>query len=289
MSQRRASSLTGNSSSVGIPEVIADGIGYNVVMEAVSIESKWSDLLAKAAHYLFREGDEFRQLSLRCLSNSALRSDFQQHCEQRFRLPWTVELTERDADHALKELLVVLDELDMQQIGRGLLWEQLIPRIDAIVRGLETRDRCDLAALGGYLNACWCMSPEVLNHLSQHLISEFSRSEIQGGSFPAVSSFFHFFSYCSDESADPILQWCGRELERGYRAGLFSNLQLARLFRLCRAQALPASRVSLDEVASALEEEQNADGSFGKGSGKEKVRNTWEVYGSLSFYCRSSK
>ena len=63
--------------------------------------------------------------------------------------------------------------------------------------------------------------------------------------------------------ADEALQWCGRELERGFRTGSIDAVRTARVFALCDAAALPGARLRADEVAAALLREQDSDGAFG--------------------------
>ena len=52
--------------------------------------------------------------------------------------------------------------------------------------------------------------------------------------------------------ADEALQWCGRELERGFRIGAFDAVRVARVFVLCDAPALPGARLAAAEVREAL-------------------------------------
>ena len=62
--------------------------------------------------------------------------------------------------------------------------------------------------------------------------------------------------------ADEALQWCGRELERGFRTGAFSPVAVGSVFARCDASALPGARLRADEVARALLAAQREDGSF---------------------------
>jgi hypothetical protein len=62
--------------------------------------------------------------------------------------------------------------------------------------------------------------------------------------------------------ADEALQWCGRELERGFLNGAFGAVAVARVFGRCDALALPGARLRADEVARALLAAQREDGGF---------------------------
>ena len=80
-----------------------------------------------------------------------------------------------------------------------------------------------------------------------------------------------------EEAADEILQWCGRELERGFRARRFSAVRTARVFTWCDAPALPGARLEPAEVVSRFGDEQGADGGFGEASDDRAAR-TWDAW-----------
>ena len=94
--------------------------------------------------------------------------------------------------------------------------------------------------------------------------ARWSRERVQGGSYPTIAGYLAALAMLPADLdvADEALQWCGRELERGFRTGTFSATAVARVFSRCDALALPGARVRADEVARALLAAQREDGSF---------------------------
>ena len=89
---------------------------------------------------------------------------------------------------------------------------------------------------------------------------------MQSGSYPAIAGYLHAFATVPAEvdEADAALQWCGRELERGYRIGAFGAApRSATCFVRCDAIAVPGTRIQAAEIARALLLEQRPDGGFG--------------------------
>jgi hypothetical protein len=91
----------------------------------------------------------------------------------------------------------------------------------------------------------------------------FSPERAGAGDLELLAAFLGLFTCCAHPSADAALQWCGRELERGFRAGRFDALGVARVFTLCDAQALPGARLGAQELVPALLAGQAGDGGFG--------------------------
>jgi hypothetical protein len=59
-----------------------------------------------------------------------------------------------------------------------------------------------------------------------------------------------------------VLQWTGRELERGFRARRFDAVQTARVLLYADAPALPGGRVAAAEVVPRILAEQAGDGGW---------------------------
>ena len=72
------------------------------------------------------------------------------------------------------------------------------------------------------------------------------------------------------EDSDAILQWCGRELERGYRAGAFDAVRTARVLVDCDAPSLPGARLAAGELVAALLGEQAPDGGWPAAGGEQR-------------------
>lgn len=117
--------------------------------------------------------------------------------------------------------------------------------------------------LGGYLARSPYARPEVLDAVGDLLAEHFTPDLLEGFRWENVAAYAHFFANAPHEAADGILQWCGRELERGFRTRHFDALRTARVLCLCDAHALPGARIATDELVLALLTEQAADGSFG--------------------------
>lgn len=86
------------------------------------------------------------------------------------------------------------------------------------------------------------------------------------------------FSNLPHEAGDAILQWCGRELERGVLARRFDAVQGCRLLVWCDAPSLPGGKVSAAQMLPALLAEQAPDGSYRAGGPPaEALQATWDA------------
>ncbi len=96
-----------------------------------------------------------------------------------------------------------------------------------------------------------------------HWLAERFRPElVQSGDFAMIASHTHCFANAPHEAGDGILQWCGRELERGVRGGRLPALFALRVFTLCEAPVLPGTRIRARELLSPLAAEQASDGGW---------------------------
>ena len=103
----------------------------------------------------------------------------------------------------------------------------------------------------------------LLRAASAFLAPHWAPERVQSGDPIAIAAWAQWFANTDDELSDAGLQWCGRELERGFRSGAIDPLAAARVFALCDAQALPGTRLGADEVVPSLAAAQAADGGFG--------------------------
>ena len=78
----------------------------------------------------------------------------------------------------------------------------------------------------------------------------------------ALAAFAHFFTNVHHDLADEALQWCGRELERGFRTRQFDAIATLRVLLYCDADALPGLRIETEELLDLLLAEQSDDGGF---------------------------
>jgi hypothetical protein len=129
------------------------------------------------------------------------------------------------------------------------------------------------AMLCGHLARLPCARLSTLRRAAGHLARHWTPARVQGGSPAAVSGWLHAFAGLPAELelGDEVLQWCGRELERGFRSGALDAVRTARVFALCDASALPGARLGAQEVAAALLREQAQDGGFGAEPGRERA------------------
>jgi hypothetical protein len=116
--------------------------------------------------------------------------------------------------------------------------------------------------IAGYLAKTPFVRKSLLDSAAEHLASLWEPDRVKGSAWRVTAAYFHCFSLVQHDRADAILQWCGRELERGYRTKLYDVVQTARVFTLCKAHALPGSQLARAELVERLVEEQSDDGSY---------------------------
>jgi hypothetical protein len=105
--------------------------------------------------------------------------------------------------------------------------------------------------------------PELLDAAGGFLARHFAPERVQGFRYESLVAYASFFANAPHAESDAVLQWCGRELERGFRARAFDAVRTARVYAGCDAHALPGARIAQDELCAALRAEQSADGGFG--------------------------
>jgi hypothetical protein len=116
------------------------------------------------------------------------------------------------------------------------------------------------AMLGGYLARSPYVRPTTLDAVGDFLSSHWSPDLVQSGVWANIAGYAHYFANAPHEAADEILQWCGRELERGFRTQMFRAVETMRVLALCDAHAIPGATLSRDELAVALRLEDTRAG-----------------------------
>jgi hypothetical protein len=116
--------------------------------------------------------------------------------------------------------------------------------------------------IAGYLAKTPFVRKSTLDSAADHLASLWEPERVKGSAWGAIAAYFHCFSLVRHDRADAILQWCGRELERGLHTDVYDAVQTARVFTLCKAHALPGSRLARADLVERLVEEQCCDGSY---------------------------
>jgi hypothetical protein len=111
-----------------------------------------------------------------------------------------------------------------------------------------------------------CARPAPRRRAAAFLAAHWAPERVAGGEFGALAGFARHWAHVDHELSDPALQWCGRELERGFREGRLDALQAARVLVLCDARSLPGSRLDADRVVHALAASQDEDGGWRAGA-----------------------
>ena len=119
--------------------------------------------------------------------------------------------------------------------------------------------------LAGYLAKTPFARPELLAAAGDFLAAHWSPQLVKGengGACPAIAAYAHFFANVRHESGDPVMQWCGRELERGYRLRQFDAVRTARILLYCDARTIPGGGLEAGELVAAILAEQCEDGGW---------------------------
>jgi hypothetical protein len=175
--------------------------------------------------------------------------------------------------------LRALEQLDAAGVHEGPVAERAAARLAAAqeadggwscVPALEQGAAAALVA--GLLAKTRFARTAVLRAAGRRVAASWAPERVEGGAAAALAAYACFFANTDHEIADGALQWCGRELERGFRNGSIDALAAGRVFALCDAQALPGARLSADEVALSLAAAQADDGGFAPAAGDVAAR-----------------
>jgi hypothetical protein len=124
-------------------------------------------------------------------------------------------------------------------------------------------ERIHLAGvLAGQLAKTRFVRPETLDAAGEFLTQRWDPDRVQGSRWQGIVAFACYFANAPHEQGDAVLQWCGRELERGFRTRAFDAVSTARVLLHCDASGLPGGRFEPGELAVALLTEQQGDGSW---------------------------
>lgn len=116
--------------------------------------------------------------------------------------------------------------------------------------------------LGGYLGKSSCARTRTLLAAGDYLAERFAPERVQNFAWRAVAAYAHFFANVPHEAADGVLQWTGRELERGFRTRHFDGVRTARVLLYADAPSLPGARLGAAELMTAIRSEQADDGGW---------------------------
>lgn len=178
-------------------------------------------------------------------------------------------------------LLDDLRALDAPSAERACGWLERAQARDGSWGEGPTQERVFATGmLAGHLAKTRCVRPHTLESAGAYLARHWAPERVQGPDWPAIAAFAHFFANAPHELADQALQWCGRELERGFRTRCFDAVRTARVFAYCDAHALPGARIDAAELVCSLLSEQVADGSWrpaGDRSAQARVTHTLDA------------
>jgi nucleotide-binding universal stress UspA family protein len=115
--------------------------------------------------------------------------------------------------------------------------------------------------LAGYALRTPYVRPESIVWAGRFLEGLWAPERVEGGRLASLAAFSNFFANGgSPDLADAALQWCGRELERGFRSHRFEAVETLRVLAYCDARELPGATFDVVELLDRLLDEQAADG-----------------------------
>jgi hypothetical protein len=178
--------------------------------------------------------------------------------------------TDRQADVestvAALGYLEVVRRLDLPLVERAVAFLSAQQREDgswcaAGGAGQEERLVLTGAACGILAKTPW-VRDSVLRGASQYLESLWTAERIQVSGYDAIVAYLRVMTSFPTDLADQVLQRCGRQLERSYRARKLDAVRAARVFVLCEVHALPGARIRSDEAVAAVLAAQEEDGGW---------------------------
>jgi hypothetical protein len=120
-----------------------------------------------------------------------------------------------------------------------------------------------------------------LKRAEAFLGSLWSVERVQGPRYAPILAYVHALAHVSSDLADEVLQWCGRELERGYRTQQLAAVAVARVFLRARARALPGASIEAGELVATLLAAQQDDGGWSAEPGASRTDATLEAVEAL--------
>lgn len=179
------------------------------------------------------------------------------------------ELRTRIDDAALADALEALALYAEIRHDDGAHIERAVRFVEAALegaRGLALRESGDAlfatALAAGSLGRSRYARPESLAAAASLLAARFSPDLVEAAGLGELAALALFYSCVPDELGDEALQWCGRELEKRYRAQRVEATGVVQVLLACRAGSLPGAGFAPEELLERLLAEQARDGGF---------------------------
>ena len=180
---------------------------------------------------------------------------------------------------SLCRALAVCDDLGVRSGTRVEAWALAVRRAQADDGGWLPDRSLDertftTGNLAGLLAKTPYVRPEELAAAGDFLAAHWSPDLVRAGSWGAISAYAHCFANVDHDTADAVLQWCGRELGRAFLTRHFDAVRTARVLCSCDAHGLPGAELKREDLLIALISEQAPDGSFAAEDGGACVEST---------------
>jgi hypothetical protein len=129
--------------------------------------------------------------------------------------------------------------------------------------GSDEEERVFLTGqIAGRLAELRSVRQSLLDAAADYLAFRFTPDRVGGFAWRPLAAYAACFANVAHERSDDVLQWCGRELERGFRTRRFDAVRVARILLDCCAASIPGAKLSAQELVVALQSEQGGDGSW---------------------------
>lgn len=128
--------------------------------------------------------------------------------------------------------------------------------------GDEADDVRETGLLTGLLTRTPFARASALDAAGDWLAERFSPERVQGFAWEAIAAYAACFANLPHDEADGILQWCGRELQRGFQARRFDAIRTARVLAWCDAPSIPGAGVAAPQLVTVILEAQSEAGSW---------------------------
>lgn len=128
--------------------------------------------------------------------------------------------------------------------------------------GGEAEDIRETGLLTGLLARTHFARADTLDAAADWLAERFSPERVQGFAWEAIAAYGACFTNLPHDAADGILQWCGRELQRGYLARRFDAIRTGRVLAWCDSPSVPGASVAAPKLVAEILAAQAEDGSW---------------------------